>query len=106
MIFKYYLPRGRDSMNTGHISLYIMLNWEGGVDDEHEPEGQPVSCISNSTNDREVLQLKNTGVNKVLTEKEINLLKLIRNIEYGEIKIIIQDKQPIRVEELKKSIKL
>ena len=50
--------------------------------------------------------MKNSGIGNTLTEKEVNLLKLIRNTEYGEIKIIIQDKQPIRVEELKKSIKL
>ncbi len=41
-----------------------------------------------------------------MSEKEKNLVRLIRNIEYGEIKVIIQDKAPIRVEELKKSIKL
>ena len=41
-----------------------------------------------------------------LTEKEEKLLILIRKIEYGEIKIIVQDKQPVRVEETKKSIKL
>ncbi len=41
-----------------------------------------------------------------LTEREENLLRLIRKIEYGEIKIIVQDKQPVRVEETKKSIKL
>ncbi len=41
-----------------------------------------------------------------LTEREEKLLRLIRKIEYGEIKIIIQDKQPVRVEETKKSIKL
>jgi len=41
-----------------------------------------------------------------LTEREENLIRLIRNIEYGEVKIIVQNKQPIRVEEVKKSIKL
>lgn len=41
-----------------------------------------------------------------LSEKEKKLIELIRNIEYGEIKVIIQDKLPIRIEELKKSIKL
>ena len=41
-----------------------------------------------------------------LSEQEKKLLEIIRSIEYGEIKIIIQDKIPIRIEELKKSIKL
>ncbi len=41
-----------------------------------------------------------------LCEKETKLIKLMRSIGYGEIKIIIQDKKPIRVEQIKKSIKL
>lgn len=41
-----------------------------------------------------------------LAEKEKNLIKLIRSIEYGELRITIQDKLPIRVEMVKKSIKL
>ena len=43
---------------------------------------------------------------KDINDKEKKLIKLIRDTEYGEIKIIIQDRQPIRIEELKKSIKL
>lgn len=41
-----------------------------------------------------------------LNEKELHLICLIREIGFGEIKIIIQDKVPIRVEEFKKSHKL
>lgn len=41
-----------------------------------------------------------------LNEKEKNLILLIRGIKFGEIRVIIQDKMPVRVEELKKSIKL
>lgn len=41
-----------------------------------------------------------------LNEKEERLIKLIREIEFGEIKIIVQDRIPIRIEEVKKSIKL
>ncbi|MFZ7103929.1 MAG: DUF2292 domain-containing protein [Peptococcaceae bacterium] len=44
--------------------------------------------------------------NMDLSEKEEKLIQLIRSIPYGEIKIFIQDNQPIRVEEIKKSIKL
>ena len=43
---------------------------------------------------------------EVLTEKERNLIRMIHATEYGEIKIIIHDKQPIIIEEQKKSIKL
>lgn len=38
--------------------------------------------------------------------KEENLIKIIKDIKFGEIKIIIQDGLPIRIEEVKKSIKL
>ncbi|MCT4604652.1 MAG: DUF2292 domain-containing protein [Marinisporobacter sp.] len=41
-----------------------------------------------------------------VNQKEKNLIELIRGTEYGEIRIIVQDKYPIRVEEIKKSIKL
>jgi hypothetical protein len=41
-----------------------------------------------------------------LNEKEERLIKLIRETEFGELKIIIQNNVPIRVEEIKKSIKL
>jgi hypothetical protein len=44
--------------------------------------------------------------NKTLSSREINLIRLIRGTKHGEIRIIIQDGQPIRVEEIKKSIKL
>jgi len=42
----------------------------------------------------------------VVTEKERKLLMMIREIEHGELRVVIQDNLPIRVEELKKSIKL
>lgn len=41
-----------------------------------------------------------------LNEKEERLLKIIKEVEFGEMKVIVQDGLPIRVEELKKSIKL
>ena len=44
--------------------------------------------------------------NKKKSEKEESLLSIIRQVEYGEIRIIIQDGIPIRIEELKKAIKL
>ncbi len=43
---------------------------------------------------------------KQLTVREANLIRLIRDIEHGELRIIIQEGQPVRVEEIKKSIKL
>lgn len=41
-----------------------------------------------------------------LTEKEKKLIQMVRDIEYGELKIIIQDRTPVRIEEMKRSIKL
>ena len=39
------------------------------------------------------------------TEKEKLLLKTIRELGYGEIRIFVADSQPVRAEEIKKSIK-
>lgn len=41
-----------------------------------------------------------------ISERENKLINLIRQTSFGEVKIIIQDGEPIRVEEVKKSIKL
>lgn len=41
-----------------------------------------------------------------VNEKEANLIKIMRKTEFGEMKIIIQDGTPVRIEEIKKSIKL
>lgn len=43
---------------------------------------------------------------KQLTDRETNLIRLIRDIKHGELRIIIQEGQPVRVEEIKRSIKL
>ena len=39
------------------------------------------------------------------TEKEEQLLKLIRELGFGEVRIFVADGQPVRAEEIKKSIK-
>ena len=41
-----------------------------------------------------------------ITEKEKKLIRLIRQTSSGELNITIQQGQPVRVEEIKKSIKL
>ena len=38
-------------------------------------------------------------------EKEQQLLKLIRELEFGEVHIYVANGQPVRAEEIKKSIK-
>ena len=40
------------------------------------------------------------------TEKEKHLLKLIRELEFGEVRIFVANGQPVRAEEIKKSVKI
>ncbi len=40
-----------------------------------------------------------------VTEREDNLLKMIRGLGFGEIVIHVADGQPVRAEEIKKSVK-
>lgn len=40
------------------------------------------------------------------TEKELRLLEMIRKMGFGEIRIFVADGQPVRAEEIKKSVKL
>ena len=41
-----------------------------------------------------------------LTAKEENLIAMIRELGFGEIRIYVADGQPVRAEEIKKSVKL
>ena len=41
----------------------------------------------------------------VPTEKEMRLIELIRELGYGEVRIFVADGQPVRAEEIKKSVK-
>ena len=41
-----------------------------------------------------------------ITEQERKLLEIIRNLEFGEVRIVVTDGKPTRIEEIKKSIKL
>lgn len=40
-----------------------------------------------------------------LTEKEAQLIRLIRELGFGEMRIFVADSQPVRAEEIKKSVK-
>ena len=42
----------------------------------------------------------------IVTKAEKQLIELIRSLEYGEIRIMIKDSKPIRVEEIRRSIQL
>ena len=44
--------------------------------------------------------------NIVLTKAEKQLIEVIRSLDYGEVRVMIKDKHPIRVEEIRRSIQL
>jgi len=44
--------------------------------------------------------------NKKLSEQEEKIIDILREIKYGEIKIVIQDGVPVRIDEIRKSIKI
>ena len=43
---------------------------------------------------------------ETISEKEKRLLEIIRQIGYGDVRVIIQEGTPVRIEEMKRSIKL
>ena len=51
------------------------------------------------------MEKKNDG-ELTLNSKERELLHLLREIQYGEVRIIIQAGTPVRIEEIRKSIQL
>ena len=55
-----------------------------------------------------VLEEKNMQSEKniVLTKAEKQLIEVIRSLDYGEIRVMIKDSRPIRVEEIRRSIQL
>ena len=44
--------------------------------------------------------------NFILTKAERQLIELIRSIDYGELRIMVKDEKPIRVEEIRRSVQL
>ena len=42
----------------------------------------------------------------VLSKAEMQIIEVIRALDYGEVRIMIKDKKPIRVEEIRRSIQL
>lgn len=57
-----------------------------------------------------ILQSKEDGMEPTvkyeLTKAEAKVIALVRALDYGEIRIMIKDKTPIRVEEIRRSIQL
>ena len=46
------------------------------------------------------------NVHTSLTEQERKLIEIIRELKYGEMRILVRDSVPVHVDEIKKSIKL
>ena len=46
------------------------------------------------------------GSGIVLTKAEKQLIEVIRSLDYGEVRVMIKDRRPIRVEEIRRRIQL
>lgn len=42
----------------------------------------------------------------ILTKAELQLIRLIRTLDYGEVRVMIKDGKPVRAEEVRRSIQL
>ena len=49
---------------------------------------------------------KASSINPSFTAAEKKLIDILREVEFGKIEVIIQDGRPIRVDEIRKSIKI
>ena len=47
-----------------------------------------------------------TDTKIILTNAEKKLIEVIRSLDYGEVRVMIKDRHPIRVEEIRRSIQL
>ena len=52
-----------------------------------------------------VNQMQNSS-DIILTKAEKELIQVIRSLDFGEVRVMIKDSKPIRVEEIRKSIQL
>jgi len=52
-----------------------------------------------------VNQMQNSS-DIIFTKAEKQLIQIIRSLDFGEVRVIIKDSKPIRVEEIRKSIQL
>ena len=47
-----------------------------------------------------------TEKDMALTKAEKQLIEVVRSLDYGEVRVMIKDNKPIRVEEIRRSIQL
>ena len=43
---------------------------------------------------------------QALTEQEKKLLTMLRSLEYGELRVVVQAGRPVRVEKIRRSVQL
>ena len=48
----------------------------------------------------------NTSIEVEVSVQEQKILEIMRNMEFGEVRLVISDGKPVRMEEIKKSVKL
>ncbi|MDR1914192.1 MAG: DUF2292 domain-containing protein [Clostridiales bacterium] len=49
---------------------------------------------------------KDSGIDPPLTDAEKKVIAVMRDVKFGKIEVVIQDGAPIRVDEIRKSIKI
>ncbi|MDR0812811.1 MAG: DUF2292 domain-containing protein [Oscillospiraceae bacterium] len=47
-----------------------------------------------------------SAIELTLTEQEKKIILLLREVKFGEVKVVVQDGIPVRLDEIRKSIKL
>ena len=50
--------------------------------------------------------IENENFPLVLSEQEKKVVELMRGLDFGDLRIVINNSKPVRVEEIKKSVQL
>ena len=90
-------------MNICFLVLCVCLVCETGVFSLQQTKGHAGRCRAHGGTEA----MAQTNEEKLeLSEREEKLIRLIREVKFGEIELHIADGQPVRLEEVRKSIKL
>ncbi len=115
----------KDELKSGNLpfSALHFSRWENWVNMEAGANGQYfISCKikppkggffinkyvlhTETRKNMEKQKAENDKLREFLTKEEQNLFEYIRKVNYGELRIIIMEGKPIRIEEIKRSIQL
>ena len=50
--------------------------------------------------------MTNKDISAIITDKENKLLEELRKVTYGRVVVFMENGQPVRIEEVRKSVKL